>query len=157
MAGVAAANAPVVHRPQGVKRIEVALTCDASGVVSEAVIGEAYGRLVGVFYDGGLDASATVSLKHKPGAASTVSAPVFTHTTGTEGTPVRLRPTDIVTDNAGANITAADTAPNVNRDIVVAGKLTITVAGGGNAETGKYAFIFDETPAPPTACFAITI
>jgi hypothetical protein len=157
MAGTVAASAPAVHRPQGVKRIEVALTCDASGVVSEAVIGEAYGRLVGVFYDGGLDASATVSLKQKPGAASTVSVPVFTHTTGTEGTPVRMRPTDIATDNAGVNVTAADTAPNVNRDIIVAGKLTVTVASGGVSETGKYAFIIDETPPRPTVDAAITV
>ena len=157
MAGTVAASAAVVHRPQGVKRIEVALTCTAGGVVDEAVIGEAYGRLVGVFYDGGLDASATVTLKQKPGAVSTVSVPVFTHTTGTEGTPVRLRPTDIATDNAGANITAADTAPNVNRDIIVAGKLTITVAAGGASETGKYAFIFDETPPNPTQDAALTV
>jgi hypothetical protein len=156
MAGTAVAGA-AVHRPQGVKRIEVALTCDASGVVSETVIGEAYGRLVAIFYDGGLDASATVSLKQKPGAASTVSVPVFTHTTGTEGTPVRMRPTDIATDNAGVNVAAADTAPNVNRDIVVAGKLTITVAAGGNLETGKYAFVIDETPPAPTYDIAITV
>ena len=157
MAGSATALAPVVHRSLGVKRIEVALTCDASGVVDETVIGEAYGRLVGVFYDGGLDASATVTLKAKPGAASLTSVPVFTHTTGTEGTPVAMRPTDIATTNAGADITAADTAPNVNRDIVVAGKLTITVASGGVSETGKYAFIFDETPVPPTIDAALTV
>src|SRR5689334_486348 len=103
MAGTVVAAAPAVHRPQGVKRIEVALTCDASGVISETVIGEAYGRLVAVFYDGGLDASAVVTLKAKPGNPSLVSVPVFTLTTGTEGTPVRLRPTDIATDNAGVD------------------------------------------------------
>lgn len=157
MAGTVAAAAPVIHRPQGVKRIEVDLTTDASGDVSEAVIGEAYGRLVNVFYNGGLDASATVTFKHKPGAASTVSAPFLVHTTGTEGTPVAFRPTDIATNNAGVNLTAADTAPNVNRDIVVAGKLTITVASGGNAETGKYALVFDETPVPPTIDAALTV
>lgn len=156
MAGTAVAT-PVTHRPQGVKRIEVALTCDASGVVSEAVIGEAYGRLVGVFYNGGLDASATVTFKAKPGVPSLTSATFFTHTTGTEGTAVRLRPTDIVTDNAGANITAADTAPNVNRDIFVAGKVTVTVSAGGNAETGIYALIFDETPPVPTFDAALTV
>lgn len=157
MAGTASAAAPVIHRPQGVKRIEVALTCDASGDVSETVIGEAYGRLVGVLYDGGLDASATVTLKAKPGAASLVSTTVFTHTTGTEGTPVFLRPTDLITDNAGADIAAAAGATNTYRDITVAGKLTLTVAGGGVSETGKYAFIFDETPAPPTFDRAITV
>lgn len=157
MAGVVAYTAPTIHRPQGVKRIQVAITCDASGVLSEVVIGEAYGRLVGVFYDGGLDASAVVTLKAKPGAASLVSVPVLVYTTGTEGTPVTFRPTDIATTNAGANITAADTAPNVNRDIVVAGKLTLTVASGGTSETGVIAFIFDETPVPPTFDAALTV
>jgi hypothetical protein len=156
MAGIVA-PATIVHRSKGVVRVEVALTCDASGVVSEAVIGEVYGRLVGVFYDGGLDASATVTFKAKPGAASLVSVPFFTHTTGTEGTPVRLRPTDIATDNAGVNITAADTAPNVNRDIFVAGKVTVTVASGGVSETGKYALIFDETSPNPTIDIALTV
>lgn len=143
MAGTAAAAAPVVHRQRGVVRIEAALTTDASGAISETVIGTAFGRLVGFLYDGGLDASATVTIKQYPGSSS-VSVPVFVYTTGTEGTPVFLRPTDIVTTNAGADITAADTAPNVNRDIYLAGKVTITVASGGNAETGKVAIIVDE-------------
>lgn len=142
MAGSAAA-APSVHRSRGVVRIEAAVTTDASGDLSETVIGVGYGRLVGVFYDGGLDASATVTLKCIPGGSS-VSVPVLTYTTSTEGTPVHFRPTDIVTTNAGADIAAADTAPNVNRDIHVAGKLTLTVASGGNAETGKFAFVIDE-------------
>lgn len=150
-------SAPVVHRPQGVKRIEVALTCDGAGAIAETVIGEAYGRLVAVLYDGGLDAAATITLKAKPGLPSLVSTPVHVITTGTEGTPIFLRPTDIVTDNAGVDLTAAATAPNVNRDIFVAGKLTVTVAGGGASETGKVAYIFDETAPPPTADFAQTI
>jgi hypothetical protein len=156
MAGTASAAA-AIHRPQGVKRIEVALACDASGVVSETVIGEAYGRLVGIVYNGGLDASATVTLKAKPGAASLTSVTVFTHTTGTNGTPVSMRPTTVIADNAGVAVTAADTAPNVNRNIEVAGKLTITVASGGVSATGKYAFIFDETPVPPTFDAALTV
>jgi hypothetical protein len=157
MAGTAAAGAPVVHRPQGVKRIEVALTCTAGGVVDEAVIGEAYGRIVGVLYDGGLDASAVVTIKAKPGAASLVSVPVIAYTTGTEGTPVFFRPTDIVTTDAGADIAASANAVGVNRDIFVAGKLTITVASGGASETGKFALIIDETPVPPTFDLPLTV
>jgi hypothetical protein len=84
-----------------------------------------------------------VTFKQYPGPSST-SVPVFTHTTGTEGTPVYLAPTDIITDNAGVNVTAADTAPNVNRDIYIGGKVTVTVASGGNAETGTYVLIIDE-------------
>ena len=143
MAGSAVAAVPTKHRNRGIVGIEVDLTTDASGVVTEAVIGEARGILRAIMYNGGLDASATVTFKQYPGPSS-VSVPVFVHTTGTEGTPVYLLPTDIVTDNAGANITAADTAPNVNRPIYVGGKLTVTVAGGGNAETGKYVLVIDE-------------
>jgi hypothetical protein len=142
MAGTATAAAPVVHRQRGVVRIEVDLTTDASGDVTESVIGNAFGKLVGVLYDGGLDASAVVTLKQKPGTG--VSVPVLAYTTGTEGTPVFFRPTDIVTTDAGADISAAAEAVGVNRDIYVAGKLTITVASGGNAETGKIAFVIDE-------------
>ena len=63
MAGTAVVAPIIKHRSRGVVRISVAMTCDASGVISETVIGEAYGRLVGVFYDGGLDASAVITLR----------------------------------------------------------------------------------------------
>lgn len=139
MAGSAVAAAPVVHRQRGVVRIEVALTTASDGSVPETVIGAAFGRLVGVLYDGGLDASGTVTLKDfKTGNT------LFTLTTGTEDTPVFMRPTCAIVDAAGAAISAADTAPNINRDIKVGGKLTITVASGGDAETGKIAFLIDE-------------
>jgi hypothetical protein len=144
MAGLAVAAAPVKHRSRGVVRIEVDLTTDASGVVSETVIGVAFGRLVGVLTNAGLDASGTVTLKCIPGGSS-VSVPVMAHTTGTEGTPYGFRPTGVIATNAGVAVTAATTAPNVRRDIYVAGKLTITVASGGNEETGKFAFLIDES------------
>ena len=54
------------------------------------------------------------------------------------------RPTMVISDAAGAAISAADTAPNVNRDIEVAGKLTLTVAEGGNLGTGDIYFVIDE-------------
>lgn len=155
MAGTVAASAPVVHRSRGVVRIEVAMTCDASGVISESVIGEAWGRLVGVFYDGGLDASAVITLKAKPGNA--VSSPVMAYTTGTEGTPVRFRPTAVIADNAGAAISAGAGATNVNRDIDLAGKLTLTVASGGVSETGKIAFVIDESVEPNLMDSALTV
>lgn len=138
MAGTAA-NYAVVHRSRGVVRIEVTCLTDASGDMSAAVIGDAFGRLVAVAYNGGLDASAVVSLKD----AGTGVA-LFVKTTGTEGVATYERPTIGVSTVAGAVVTAADTAPNVNRDIYAAGKLTLTVASGGNVETGIIAFIFDE-------------
>lgn len=143
MAGTATVlgGAPALHRSRGVVRLQCTMLTDASGDMSAAVIGEAWGRLVGVAYDGGLDASAVVTLKdYRTGAT------LFTLTTGTEGTPVFMRPSTNVVDVAGATIAAADTAPNVWRDIKVAGKVTLTVASGGNVETGIIAFFIDETP-----------
>jgi hypothetical protein len=58
--------------------------------------------------------------------------------------PVALRPSTNVVDNVGANIAAADTAPNVNRDIVLGGKVKIGVSGGGNAGVGIVSLIVDE-------------
>lgn len=138
MAGTAVPSR-TLHRDRGVVRTQVALTTDASGVVSATTIGVGYGRIVGCHYDGGLDASAVITIKD-----AKTGATLFAYTTGTEGTPTSFRPTAVVTDTAGTAVTAADTAPNVNRDIYVAGKVTITVASGGNAETGKFVLIVDE-------------
>lgn len=145
MAGTAAPST-VTHRQKGVVRIEAAMACDASGVISETVLAEVYGRLVGVCYDGGLDASAVITIKQKPGNGA-VSVPVLAYTTGTEGTPVFFHPTDIITDNAGADIAASANAVGVNRDIYLAGKVTLTVASGGVSETGKIALIVAEDSA----------
>lgn len=151
MAGTAVVAPIIKHRSRGVVRISVAMTCDASGVMSETVIGEAYGRLVGVFYDGGLDASAVITLRTAATMAdATVGATLLAYTTGTEGTPVAFRPTRVVTDVAGTNIVAGDgsgggtTGNDVNRDFYVAGKLTLQVASGGVSETGNISFVFDE-------------
>lgn len=140
MAGIVAATAPIVHRSRGVARISVALTTDASGDIPLTHAGVGYGRLVGVLYDGGLDASASITIKDdKTGA--TIFGP---YVTGTEGVPVSLRPTRVVVDTAGTAVTAADTAPNVNRDIFVAGGFSVLVSAGGNVEHGTVVVIVDE-------------
>lgn len=152
MAGVVSPIAPTEHRSRGVCRIHVAVTTDASGDATLATIGQAFGRLVGVMYDGGLDASASVTLKdHKTGA--TLFGP---YVTGTEGTPVLIRPSTVVVDTAGTAVTAADTAPNVNRPIVASGKVDLVVSAGGNAETCVLGFIFDET-VPGLGELALTV
>lgn len=129
----------IEHRQRGVSRVRINVTTDASGDATATAVGPVFGRLLGYLYNGGLDASATITIKDEKTGAT-----IFTHTTGTEGTPVFLRPTTIVATNAGAAITAADTAPNVNRPITVNGRLTVTVAGGGNLETCKIGLIVDE-------------
>lgn len=129
----------IKHRSRGVVRTNVTIVTDAAGAATATTVGVGFGRLVGVLYDGGLDASATITLTDAKTGAS-----IIAYTTGTEGTPVFFRPTSVVTTVAGAAITAADTAPNVNRDILVAGKLNIAVTGGGNVETGLLGLIVDE-------------
>lgn len=153
MAGVVAPiGAPVEHRSRGVVRIHVTVATDAAGDASLSNIGQAYGRLMGVMYDGGLDASASITLKdHKTGA--TLFGP---YVTGTEGTPVLLRPSQIVVDTAGVAVTAADTAPNVNRAIVASGKIDLLVSAGGNLESCVLGFIFDET-TPGLGELALTV
>jgi hypothetical protein len=130
----------IAHRSRGVVRTNCAITTDASGDASDTVVGVGFGRLVSVFYNGGLDASATITVKD----AKTGAAVFGPYTTGTEGTPVTIRPSTIIATVAGVAVTAADTAPNVNRDIYIAGKLQVVVASGGNAETCVLGLVIDE-------------
>jgi len=143
MAGTAVVlgGAPALHRSRGVVRVEVAITCDASGVLTATEIGDIWGRIVGVCYNGGLDASAVITLTDgKTGGT------ILAYTTGTEGTPTFFRPSVVVVGNDGATLGAASANyPNTNRDIKVAGKVKLGVASGGTSETGTIAFIVDES------------
>ena len=138
MAGTVVA-ASVKHRSRGIVRTNITLVTDASGDASVTTVGVGYGRLVAVYYDGGLDASAVITVSDAKSGA-----PVLAYTTVTEGTPVHLRPTMVIQDQAGTVVTAADTAPNTNREIVLSGKVNVLVASGGNVETGKLSLIVDE-------------
>ena len=138
MAGTITTTA-IAHRKRGIVRTDLAITTDASGDATATIVGVGFGRLVGVLYDGGLDASGTITITDtKTGSA------LLTYTTGTEGTPVSFRPTAVIVGTTGGAITAADTAANVNRDIYVGGKISVVVASGGNAETGTLSIIVDE-------------
>jgi len=139
MAGTVTYN-KVEHRSRGVVGLSATLVTDAAGAATATTVGVGFGRIVGIDYDGGLDASATVTVKDTKTGASLIA-----FTTGTEGTPVRFRPTTAIVDTAGTAVAAADTAPNVNRDIYCAGKLDIVVASGGNVETGIFRIIVDES------------
>jgi hypothetical protein len=129
----------IAHRSRGVVRTDATITCDASGVATASVVGVGFGRLVGVLYNGGLDVSAVISVTD-----TKTGGPIVTYTTGTEGTAVRFRPTKVITDNAGVAVAAAASAPNVNRDIYVGGKVSIGVTGGGVSETCILSLIVDE-------------
>jgi hypothetical protein len=154
MAGSAVAAPIIRHRNKGVVRISVACATDATadgGDITERVIGEGYGRIVACYSDGGFDASAVITISQAasdPGA--TVGAPLFTYTTGTEGTPAGFRPTAKVAGVDGTALTSGDgsggagTGNDANRDIYVAGKLTIKVDNMGVSETGLFVVVVDE-------------
>lgn len=129
----------IEHRKRGIVRTEVALTCDASGVVPATVVGVGFGRIVGVHYSGGLATSAVITVTD-----SKTGATLFTYTTGTQGTPTTIRPTTNIVDTAGVTVAAATTAINVWRSIFVGGKVSVTVASGGNATTATLVILVDE-------------
>lgn len=76
---------------------------------------------------------------------SDVSAATW-YAAGATVTPSFFRPTAVIKTNAGAAITAADTAPNVNRDIYLGGKVSVEATGGENtAAACTLVLIVDET------------
>lgn len=141
MAGTAVATTTAGKR-RGVVRVDIALTCD-SGAIAALPIGSFYGRLVGILTDPTYGAGATMT--------STADLLITDAVTGasliadlTFGTAEYKRPTTAVTDNAGAAITPATTANDVNRDIFVAGRLNIAIANATTTDTGLVSLIFEE-------------
>jgi hypothetical protein len=55
-----------------------------------------------------------------------------------------IRPSTAIVDNAGAAVAAADTAPNVNRDILLGGKVKVAVVGGNSSGTSTVSLLIDE-------------
>jgi hypothetical protein len=132
------------HRSRGVVKYVVSVTCDASGDASATVVGVGFGKLVGVAYKPGtLDTGADITVKDAESGTALL-------TLTDAGTSARyFRPTAVVATSAGAAVTAADTAPNVNRDIFVAGKVSVTVAQGGNLGAGEIHLLIDEGDIAP--------
>lgn len=130
------------RKGRGIVRVDCDVTCVA-GAVSAQSIGSFFGRLVGVLTDGTAGAGATM----------TATADILL-TDAATGAPILsdlsfatsdfYRPTAVVATNAGVAITAATTAPNVNRDIFVAGKLNLAIANATTTDTGRVTFIFAE-------------
>lgn len=128
---------------RGIVRVDIDLTC-AGGLVDATAIGSFYGRLVGVLTDGTAGAGATM----------TATADILL-TDGATGAPILsdlsfatsdfYRPTKAVVDSAGAAITPATTANDVNRDIFVAGPLKVAIANATTTDTGRLSLIFDES------------
>lgn len=127
---------------RGTVRIDCEVTC-AGGLVDAAVIGSVYGRLVQVLTDSEAGDGATMTATADILLTDALTgAPIFSDLTFADAQ--NLRPTQVVTTNAGAAITAATTANDVNRDIFVAGKLKLAIANATTTDTGLVSFIFEE-------------
>jgi hypothetical protein len=141
MAGTAVSTV-TSRKGRGIVRVDIDLTC-ASGAVSAQSIGSFFGRLVGVLTDGTAGAGATM----------TTTADILI-TDAATGAPILsdlsfatsdfYRPTAVVVDSAGAAITPATTANDLNRDIFVAGKLNVAIANATTTDTGRLSLIFAE-------------
>lgn len=131
--------ATISHRSRGVVKTKVAITVDASGNATGSVVGVGFGRLVAVGYAPGTFATGvdiTVS--------DTDSGKAILTLTNAGTSPRYFRPTAVITTNAGAAVTAAGTAVDVNRDIFVGGKISVAVAQGGVSTSGTLYLVVDE-------------
>jgi uncharacterized membrane protein len=129
----------VQHRSRGLVRLKALITCDASGDASVTVVGSLFGKVVGVIYDAGtLATGVDITVTDSESGAT-----IFSLTNA--GTADRfIRPTQVVTDNTGTAVTAAATAVDVNRDIFLAGRVSVVAAQGGNLGAGALTFLVDE-------------
>jgi hypothetical protein len=141
MAGSAVATV-TSRKGRGLVRVDIDLTC-AGGLVDAQPIGSFFGRLVGVLTDGTAGAGATM----------TTTADILL-TDAATGAPILsdlsfatsdfYRPTKVVVDSAGAAITPATTANDLNRDIFVAGKLNVAIANATTTDTGRLTLVIQE-------------
>jgi hypothetical protein len=141
MAGTATSTV-TSRKGRGIVRVDIDLVC-ASGAVSAQSIGSFFGRLVGVLTDGTAGAGATMNTAADILITDAATgAPILSDLTF--ATSDFYRPTAVVVDSAGAAITPATTANDLNRDIFVAGKLNIAIVGATTTDTGRLTLIFAE-------------
>lgn len=131
------------RKGKGLVRINCALTC-ASGAITAAVIGSAFGRLVGIAFDPTAGAGATLTGTADITLTDSGTGATIWSSTGLGTSPLYFRPTAVITDNTGTAVTAAATAVDVNRDIFVAGPMKLAVANATTTDTGRIDFIFEE-------------
>lgn len=142
MAGTISATAVAQGKGRGIVRVDCLLTC-ASGAISAQSIGSFFGRLVGIYTDPTAGDGATMTSTADVLLTDAVTgAPIISDLSF--GTAEYKRPTAAVVDNAGAAITPATTANDVNRDIFVAGKLNLAIANATTTDTGRISFVFEE-------------
>lgn len=142
MAGTVVATTTAGKR-RGVVRVDVDLAITSSTTIAAAPIGSFYGRLVGVMTDGTAGAGTTMTTTADILLTDALTgAPILTDLSF--ATSDNYRPTSPVADNAGVAVTPATSAPNVNRDIFVGGRLNVAIANGTNGDSGRLTLLFEE-------------
>jgi len=144
MAGTITATT-TARKGRGIVRVDCSLL-QASGAISAQGIGAFYGRLVGVLIDPAAGAGGTfLTTADLLITDATTGAPILSDLSF-GGSAGFYRPTAAVVDNAGAAITPATTANDVNRDIFVAGNINLATANGNanSTDTALVSLIFDE-------------
>jgi hypothetical protein len=127
---------------RGMVRANLALTC-SGGAISAQSIGSYWGRLVGVFYEPTAGAGATMTATADVLLTDAwTGAPILSDLDF--GTARYERPTKVAVGATGVAITAATSAPNVNRDIFVAGPLNLAIANATTTDTGYLGLVFEE-------------
>ena len=132
---------------RGIVRIDCALTVTGATTLAATPIGSAFGRIVGVAYEptagagATMDTTADLNLVDAVTGAVLIAEPDF-------GTARFERPTAAVVTAIGGAITPATTANDVNRDIFVAGKLSVSLAAVSSAAapgvTGMFSLFVEE-------------
>lgn len=141
MAGTATVSVSS-RKGRGLLRVSIDLVCDA-GAVGALPIGSFFGRIVGLYTDATQGAGATMTstadilLTDAATGAAIISDLSF-------GAAESYRPTGVVVDKAGAAITPATTANDLNRDIFVGGKLNIAIANATTTDTGRLVLLIEE-------------
>jgi hypothetical protein len=131
------------RKGKGIVRINCAVTCE-SGAVTAAPIGAAFGRLVAILMDPAAGAGATMAATADVLLTDAATGAPITSDLSIGAAAGAYRPTAAVVDAAGAAITPADTANDVNRDIFVAGPLKLAIANATTTDTALICFVFEE-------------
>lgn len=142
MAGTAVATV-TSRKGRGVVRVSVDLTCVA-GAISATPIGAFYGRLVAVFIDPVAGAGATMNATADILITDTDTGAPILSDLSVGASANGYRPTQGITDNAGVIVVAATTAADTNRDIFVAGRLSIAIANATTTDTARVVLVIEE-------------
>ena len=141
MAGTVVATTSA-RKGKGLVRIDCALTCVA-GAISASPIGSAYGRIVAAIFEPTAGAGGTMTTTADLSITDAATGAVVFSTLDF-GTARSIRPTQVVTTNAGVAVTASTSANDVNRDIFVAGKLNLAIANATTTDTGYFGLVIEE-------------